>query len=262
MIETLKKIRSAIPFLILTVIIFTLWWAISTISQVPAYLLPTPEDVVISMVENKYSLFDALSYTLFVTFIAFVISAISGIFLSIFLIQARWLESAVMPYVVVIQVTPFVAVAPLLQLWARNISTAVIILAIIASIFPIITNTMLGLHSAEEGLQNLFSMYHASRIQRLRYLLLPGALPNIITGLKVGLGLALIGAVVAQFLLANSQSNGGISYIIMQSEYNLETANMFAALLLLVMSGALLFILASRIGSFTVRKWHQSEIHF
>lgn len=253
------KIKLALPFLVLTLFIIVIWTVACSTFHVPPYILPSPQNILDSLFENVNILFSALFYTIKITLLSFFISAAIGLIFALFITQLRWFGSAVMPYIVAIQVTPFVAIAPLLQIWSKNISTAVIILAIIASIFPIINNAVLGMKSVDEGLHILFSTYQSTKIQRIRYLLIPGSLPSIIAGLKIGLTLALIGTVVGQFLLANSSQNGGISYIMMQSEYNLQTAQMFAALLLLILSGIIFFLLAGKIGKYFIKHWNSSE---
>lgn len=249
-----------IPFIVLTSLIFMGWYFLCSVKILPSYLLPSPYQVLYSLSNNINFLLTSLGYTIKITMISFVLSSLIGVFIATLLVQGKWIESAITPYVVMLQVTPFVAIAPLLQIWANNVSTAVIILAIIASVLPIMNNTLLGLKSVDKDLLNLFSIYHASRLKRLYYLQFPSALPNTIAGLKIGISLSLIGTVVGQFLLSNSKSNGGIAYILMQSEYNLKTSLLFAALFLLIISGALLYVLADKIGSILTSRWHESEI--
>lgn len=248
-----------IPFIGLTCFIFLVWFILCSSKVLPSYLLPSPYQVLYSLYINISLLMTSLGYTIKITLISFVLSSVIGVFIATLLVQAKWIESAITPYVVMIQVTPFVAIAPLLQIWAKNVSTSVIILAIIASVLPIMNNTLLGLKSVDKDLLNLFKNYHTSRLQRFCYLQFPSALPNTIAGLKIGISLSLIGTVVGQFLLSNSKSNGGIAYILMQSEYNLKTSLLFAALFLLIISGALLYVIAGKIGSLLTSRWHESE---
>lgn len=250
---------SALPSVGLFFIVLISWFLMSRYSGIPEYLIPGPVSVGRILSSDWSQLASAMIITLELSLAAFFISVVMGLLLSFTIVQSRIIEKAVMPYVVLVQIIPFVAISPLIQLWTGDIYEAVIVLGVIASIFPIVSNSILGLRSIDRNLHLLFSVYSASRWQRLWRLLVPGATPNILNGMVIGITLSLIGVVTGQFILSNNVSNGGISYVILQSEYGLETPLMFAALFVLTIVGVTLYLIAKAAGRVVIGRWHQSE---
>ncbi len=183
-----------------------------------------------------------------------------GVSLAIIFTQSKWLEKSLFPYAVILQVTPVVAIAPLIIIWVGDINLSLLICAWIVAFFPILSNTILGLNSADHNLINLFQLYRASRWQTLRYLRLPAALPYFLGGLKISGGLALIGAVVAEFVAGTGGSASGLAFRILESGYRLEIPRMFAALILISLSGIAIFFLTSWIAYLALRHWHESAV--
>jgi NitT/TauT family transport system permease protein len=161
---------------------------------------------------------------------------------------------------VVLQVTPVVSIAPLIIIWVGDINLSLLICAWIVAFFPILSNTILGLNSADHNLVNLFQLYGATRWQTMRYLKLPASLPYFLGGLKISGGLALIGAVVAEFVAGSGGNESGLAYRILEASYQLKIPRMFAALLLISASGVAIFLVTSYIAHLLLRRWHESAV--
>lgn len=227
--------------------------------EVRKFVLPAPSLIAVSLVENFASLLGSLWFTVKITLLAFALAVFGGIALAIVFAQNRTVEAALFPYAVVLQVTPVVAIAPLVIIWVgiENAERAVLILAWIVAFFPMLSNTTLGLKSTDHNLRNLFELYGASRWQVLRHLQLPNALPYILAGMKISGGLALIGAVVAEFV-AGSGGSTGLAWRISEAGYRLQIPKMFAALILLSLLGIIIFFALSALEQLLLRKWHES----
>lgn len=251
-------VNVAAPLLV-AVILLGIWQALVIAYQVPKYILPDPLEIIRTLFTDWDSLFHALMMTLKITFLAFLISVVLGVAVALLFVQSRWIEISFFPYAVLLQVTPIVAVAPLIIIWVKNTTLALTLCAVIIAIFPIISNTTLGLRSANPNLLNLFRLYRASRWQLLTRLRIPGALPYFFGGLRISSGLALIGAVVAEFVAGTGGTQAGLAYEILQAGYNLEIPRMFAALILISLAGVLLFTLMVWLSRLALGRWHESE---
>ena len=199
------------------------------------------------------------STTLLTTLEGFIAASVGGIALALLFNLSKWLEYSLFPYAVILQVTPVIAIAPLLLIYLPQ-QTAVIVSAWIVGFFPVLANTTLGLNSVDRNLAGLFQLYGASRWQTLRYLKLPAALPYILAGLKIAGGLSLIGAVVAEIAAGSAGAGSGLAYRIVESGYRLNIPRMFAALLLLSLAGILIFFALSLLSHVMLRRWHESAI--
>ncbi|MGF1495563.1 MAG: ABC transporter permease [Elainellaceae cyanobacterium] len=242
-------------------IVLTVWEAAVRITGIPAYLLPGPIRVLQALVQEWNDLFPALLITLQITLTAFGAAIASGLLIAILFAQSKWIERSFFPYAVVLQTTPIVAIAPLIIIWLKNNTfAALVVCAWIIALFPIISNTTIGLNSADHNLLDLFKLYKASRWQTLRYLRLPSAMPYFLGGLRISGGLALIGAVVAEFVAGTGGARSGIAYQILMSSYNLQIPRMFAALLMTTILGVLIFVALTLLSDFALRHWHESAI--
>lgn len=231
------------------------------IFQVPPYLLPGPWLVLRTLYQDWPQLFPALWMTLQITIAAFGAATLSGLAIAILFTQNKWIERSFFPYAVILQTTPIVAIAPLIIIWLRsNTFAALVVCAWIVALFPIISNTTLGLNSADHTLQNLFQLYGANRWQTLWYLRLPSALPYFLGGLRISGGLALIGAVVAEFVAGTGGARAGIAYQILMSSYNLQIPRMFAALLLTTLLGVMIFVGLTVLSERLLQHWHESAL--
>ena len=242
-------------------ILFLLVWQIAVVAyEMPKYILPGPVEIVKSLINDWSTLFAALLMTLKITLLAFVIAVVLGVAASLLFIQSKWIELSLFPYAVLLQVTPVVAIAPLIIIWVDDTTWALTVCAVIIAIFPIISNTTLGLRSVDPNLLSMFRMYRTSRWQELVRLRIPGALPYFFGGLRISCGLALIGAVVAEFVAGTGGAKAGLAYLIMQSGYNLQIPRMFAALVLITLTGIALFGIMVWLSDRALRNWHESAL--
>ena len=233
-------------------------WAIAHY-EVPKYILPAPSLIATTLVTDFASLAASWWVTLQITVMGLAVAVVGGVGLAILFSQWRWLELSLFPYAVILQVTPMVAIAPLLIIWLDpNIKLALLVMAWIVAFFPILSNTVLGLRSADHNLLNLFQLYGATRWQVLWHLQLPTALPYFLGGLRIAGGLALIGAVVAEFAAGTGGADTGLAFRILESGYRLNIARMFAALLLVSATGVIIFAFFTLLSHLLLRKWHES----
>ena len=247
--------------LIVGVLVLVGWEALVRIANLPPYLLPGPLLVFQTLVQEGSQLFPSLLITLQITFVAFVAATASGLLVAVLFTQSKWIERSFFPYAVILQTTPIVAIAPLIIIWLRNSTfAALVVCAWIVAFFPIVSNTTLGLNSVDRNLSDLFQLYKASRWQSLLYLRLPSALPYFLGGLRISGGLALIGAVVAEFVAGTGGTRSGIAYQILMSSYNLQIPRMFAALSLTTVSGVIIFVLLTALSDLLLRNWHESAV--
>ncbi len=255
--EQVLQIVVPVAMLILAVII---WQAYVVISGVPKYILPSPLDVVGALWTDWPTLLPALGTTLIITFEALILALIGGVALAIILVQSKWIELALFPFAVILQVTPVVAIAPLLLIYAPNTQTALLIVAFLVAFFPILSNMVAGLKSVDHNLLNLFDLYGAGRWQQLIYLKIPASMPYFLTGLRIGGGLALIAAVVAEFAAGSAGAGSGLAFRILESGYRLNIPRMFAALILLTLTGVAIFGVTSLISWLVLHRWHESAV--
>ncbi len=261
--KTLSKFLPAdvLAPMVVGIIALLLWDIFVRITHLPPYILPGPLLVFKTLITDWRELFASLLITLQITVVAFIAAAISGLLMAILFTQSKWIERSLFPYAVILQTTPIVAIAPLIILWLKNNTfAALVVCAWIVAFFPIVSNTTLGLNSVDRNLLNLFQLYKASRWQTLLYLRLPSAMPYFLGGLKISGGLALIGAVVAEFVAGTGGAKSGIAYRILISSYNLQIPRMFAALFLTTGLGVLIFISLSALSDLILSKWHESAV--
>lgn len=237
-----------------------MWQIVCTLLEVPPYLVPTPALIAKTLVADWGMLMQSLLVTLKITFLAFVLAVILGVAIAFVFVQSRFIEVSMFPYAIILQVTPIVAIAPLIIIWVKDTTAALTVCATIMALFPIISNTTLGLRSVNPGLLNLFRLNKATRWQTLRRLRIPSALPYFFGGLRISSGLALIGAVVAEFVAGTGGTGSGLAYQILQAGFQLNIPRLFAALLLITLTGILLFWLMSALSRAMLAGWHESEM--
>ncbi len=225
------------------------WEATVRIAAVPAYLVPGPLAIIAAFLADPSGLSASLASTLLVTFAALCVAAALGVVLAVAIASSRLLAAAIQPWAVVLQVTPIVAIAPLIIVWVGNPFAALVVCATIVAFFPIFANTSAGLASAPAELVDLFRLYGASRFATLRLLRMPAAVPYFLAGLRISGGLALVGAVVAEFVAGSGGFASGLAYRILEAGYRLQIPRMFAALVLLSLTG---IAINSGLGAFAV----------
>ena len=236
------------------------WQAVVQWQGIPPYILPSPVAIAAALWHDGPSLLGSLLVTLRITLAALIAAVVLGGALAILFAQSRLLEISLFPYAVILQVTPVVAIAPLIIIWVDDTFLALLVCAWIVAFFPIVANTTLGLNSADRNLVELFRLYGASRWQTLRHLRLPAALPYFLAGVRISGGLALIGAVVAEFVAGTGGAETGLAYRILEAGYRLQIPRLFAALLLLSASGIAIFALLSWLTRRLIGHWHESVL--
>jgi NitT/TauT family transport system permease protein len=255
---SLRLARILLPIVVLAAGVAA-WEIVVRLNHIPPYVLPGPMAVFSTLISDWPVLSQSLLTTLQTTLEGFAAAGIGGIALALLFNQSKWLEYSLFPYAVILQVTPVIAIAPLLLIYLPQ-QTAVIVCAWIVAFFPVLSNTTLGLNSVDRNLAGLFQLYGASRRQTLLYLKLPSALPFILGGLRIAGGLSLIGAVVAEIAAGSAGAGSGLAYRIAESGYRLNIPRMFAALLLLSVAGVVIYGLLALISHLVLRRWHESAL--
>ena len=236
------------------------WEGLVRLLEVPKYLLPGPWLILETLWRDAGSLVASLGVTLAITGAALVAAVAGGALLAIVMAQSRILERSLFPYAVIAQVTPVVAIAPLIIIWADDIALSLVICSWIVAFFPIVSNTMVGLKSADRNLVDLFRLYGAGRWQTHRLLLFPTALPYFLAGLRISGGLALVGAVVAEFVAGTGGAASGLAFRILEAGYRLQIPRMFAALVLLSLAGVAIYVVIDLASRRLLRHWHESAL--
>ncbi len=236
------------------------WHLYVTINEIPHYVLPGPLLVGQSIIEDWSLLWPAMLITSRLTILALIFAILGGVLLAVAFTQSKWAEMSFFPYAVILQVTPVIAIAPLLQIYVESAFVAALLCAWIVAFFPILSNTTIGLKSADHNLQDLFTIYGATRWQRLRYLAAPSALPFFLGGLKIAGGLALIGAVVAEFVIGRAGTGLGLASTLLEASYRFNFGRLYGALILISLMGVVIFAITSIISHLALRKWHESAL--
>ena len=258
--ERLERILRVAAPLAIGGLALAAWEGIVAIYAIPHYILPAPSLVLNSLIEDWGTLFPSLLVTLQITVMALAVATIGGVALAILFTTSKWLELSLFPFAVVLQVTPIISIAPLILIYVDNVHVALLICAWIVAFFPILANTTLGLRSADHNLVDLFQLYGASRWQMLWHLRLPSAMPYFLGGLKIAGGLSLIGAIVAEFAAGTAGAGSGLAYRILEAGYRLNIPRMFAAVILISLTGILIFLAFSLLSHLLLRRWHESAL--
>jgi NitT/TauT family transport system permease protein len=253
-----RALRIGLPVLVLALVLLA-WDLIVRGFAIPPYVLPGPGLVLSTLIADGPLLWHSLLVTLALTCEGFLLAAIGGIVLAVAFNQWRAIEYSFYPYAVILQVTPIVAIAPILLIYLPQ-PLAVLACAWIVAFFPVLANTTLGLNSVDHNLLALFELYKASRWQILWRLKLPAALPQMLAGLRIAGGLSLIGAVVAEIAAGSAGAGSGLAYRIAESGYRLNIPRMFAALVLLSLAGVAIFFVLSALSHLALRRWHESAM--
>ena len=254
-----KTLRWALP-LALFIGLIALWQWYVTAFEVPHYRLPGPFLVIETLVQDFTSLAGSWWTTVRVTVLALLLAIVGGGGLAILFTQSRLVEMSLFPYMVVLQVTPIIAIAPLIFIYIDSHIARVLFIAWIVAFFPVLSNTALGLKSSDHNLRDLMTIYRANRWQRLRFLQLPSSLPYFLGGLRIAGGLSLIGAVVAEFTMGSGGQAAGLAFRILESSYRLNVPRMFAALLLVILTGVAIYLVLSFVTHLLLHKWHESAV--
>ena len=254
-----SMLRVVVPSAII-VGLFLLWEVLVRVNNVPHYIIPAPSLILTTLFENWGTLSAALWFTVKLTLLALAAAIVGGVLIAVAFALFKWVEIGLFPIAVILQVTPIVAIAPLILIYVSSTTAALLLCAWIVAFFPILSNTVIGLKSADSNLRDLFQLYKASPWQRFRYLLVPTALPYFMAGLKIAGGLSLIGAVVAEFTAGTAGRETGLASRILESSFRTEIPMMFAALLLVSLLGIVIFIVFAALSRAVLGHWHESEM--
>ena len=255
-----ERILTWIMPITMLIIAFGLWEYLVWYHEIPKYLIPAPSLIAETLIKDGPSLMASSWFTIKLTFFSLGLAIIGGVLLGALFALSRPVELSLFPFAVILQVTPVVAIAPLILIYVDSTFAALLICAWIVAFFPILSHTVVGLRSADHNLSDLFTMYRVSPWQRLRYLLAPSALPYFMAALKVAGGLALIGAVVAEFVAGAAGQHTGLASRIIESSFRSEIPRMFAALVLVSLLGIMIFLLTSWASRKVLGHWHESEV--
>jgi len=253
------SIKVAAP-VVLGLLMLGLWEGAVRALAIPPYILPGPILVAETLVADWSTLLPSLLVTVEITLAALAAAVVVGGLLAVLFSLSRWVELSLFPYAIILQVTPIVAIAPLIIVWANDVDLSLLICAWLVAFFPILSNTILGLRSVDPNLLSLFDLYGAGRWRTLLHLRLPAALPYFLGGLRISGGLALIGAVVAEFVAGTGGSASGLAWRILESSYQLKIPRMFAALVLVSATGIAIFLLLTLLSHLLLRHWHESAL--
>jgi len=257
--QRLHLLRTSAP-LAVGAAVLALWEIVVRIEGIPPYILPGPLLIAETLWTDGSSLMGSLLVTLRITLAALAAAAILGGGIALLFSTSRILALSLFPYAVILQVTPIVAIAPLIIIWVREPFIALLVCAWIVAFFPVVANTTVGLNSADRNLMALFRLYGASTGNTLRYLKLPTALPYFLAGLRISGGLALIGAVVAEFVAGTGGTETGLAFRILEAGYRLAIPRLFAALFLLSLTGIVIYLVLDLVSRLLLRHWHESAI--
>lgn len=253
-----RRLAAALPALVFLAALLG-WETLVRVAQIPHYILPAPSLVLTTLWANLGSLMQSWLFTMKITFGALALAAGLGVALAMLFASSQWVERSLFPLAIVLQVTPIVAIAPLILIYVDSTTAALLICAWIVAFFPILSNTVIGLRSTDPNLDDLFTLYRADRWQRLRWLRVPTALPYFVAGLKIAGGLALIGAVVAEFTAGAAGRETGLASRILEASFRTEVPKMFAALVLVSLTGVAIFVAFGALSKWLLGRWHESE---
>ncbi|MER8591636.1 ABC transporter permease [Mesorhizobium sp. M1182] len=258
--ERFERIGRWLLPLVIMILAIWLWDRICVWNDIPKYILPRPGVVLQTLHDDAGLLFSSLLVTLRITFLSLLLAVVGGVGLAVLFAQSKWVEMSFFPFAIVLQVTPIVAIFPLINIYVDNQTTKLLLCAWIVAFFPILSNTTLGLNSVDRNLRDMFKLNGATRWQQLRYLRLPAAMPYFLGGLKIAGGLSLIGAVVAEFVAGATGQSSGLASRIIEAGYRLNAPRLFAALILISLTGILIFLVLSLISHLILRRWHESAL--
>ena len=247
-----------LPPLITLAAALAAWEWIVRLNAIPPYVLPGPTLVARTLVEDAGLLLPAMGVTAGITGVALVFAILGGVALGTLMAASRAVSASLYPFAVVMQVTPVVAVAPVIFIYAPK-TVGLVLCAWLVAFFPVLAGTVQGLRSVDPGLRDLFTVHRARWWQRLVWLRAPSALPALLGGIRVAGGLALIGAVVAELVAGTGGRGSGLAWRILESGYRLDIARMFAALVLIAVLGIAIHAALAWAARRALRNWHPSE---
>lgn len=255
-----KWILQALPPVVAFFVFIGGWELIVKGMDIPPYILPKPSDIVKAAFENGHGLMVSVFTTISEAVLGFIFSIILGVFGAVLLASSKVIEKSVYPYAVILQTIPIVAIAPIIVIWFGAGMNAIVIIAFLIGFFPMLSNTLIGLNSTDHNMKNLFYLYNANRFQTMWKLRIPAALPYIVAGLKISCTLAVIGAIVGEYIAGIGGGKGGLGYAITVAAARLQTPYLFACGLSASVLGIAFFLLVNAFSKWMLSSWHESEM--
>lgn len=242
-------------------VLFVLIWQLGAkIAGIPHYILPKPSDILTASIDNYSNLFQSVIRTISAALLGFLMSVIVGVVGAIIMGSSNIIQKSFYPYAILLQTVPIVAIAPIIVIWFGSGINAIVVIAFIIGFFPMLSNTLIGLNSTDHNMINLFKMYGASKWQIMFKLRFPAALPYIMAGLKISCTLAIVGAIVGEYVAGIGGGQGGLGYAITVAAARLQTAYLFALGLASSILGILFFLLINSFSKWVLSSWHESEM--
>lgn len=248
------------PPIVVFIVAIGAWELIVSLAGTPSYLLPKPSDVFVAAKDNWGNLLSSVSTTVLESVLGFAISVVLGIVSAILLSLSKLIEKSFYPYAIILQTIPVVAIAPIIVIWLGAGVNAIVMIAFVISFFPILSNTLIGLNSTDTNMKNLFHLYNASRLQTIIRLRIPAALPYILAGLKISCSLAVVGAIVGEYIAGIGGGNGGLGYGITIAATRLQTPYLFACGLSASLLGIVFYLLVNALSNRLLSSWHESAM--
>lgn len=258
MSSRLRRVVVVLPPVAVIAAMVLLWWGAVEAFEIPAYLLPAPGAVLEAVWNERERLAWGMLATTIGACGGFAIAAVAGVAVGSVLGLSRFLERGFYPLTLLLQMVPLVALAPILVVWLGYGQPAVIASAAIVALFPVIANTLGGMRSVDRDLEELFDLHHAGSVSRWWRLRLPASLPSIVTGLRIAAGLAVIGAIVGEFVSAYTGDRAPLGMVIVSAMREYRTDLMFGSIGLAAIVGFVLFGIVNLGGWLLLRRWHAS----
>jgi NitT/TauT family transport system permease protein len=255
-----RGFRAAAPPLLAFVVAIVAWEYVPPALGEPAYIFPTPTDIISASHEHGHDFLQAIWVTAATSIGGFLLSACIGVVTAMVMAAAKPVERTLYPYAVILQTTPIIAIAPLVVIWFGTGTKAVLLITFIIGFFPIVANTLVGLHSASATTVDLFHVYRASKWQVMWKLRIPAALPYIFTAFKISCTLAVIGTIVGQYTAGTGGGSGGIGYILIVASNQLQTAYVFAAGIAAALIGIVFYLIVNFLSVRVLSSWHESAM--
>ncbi|UOQ50536.1 ABC transporter permease [Gracilibacillus caseinilyticus] len=256
----LQFLQTWLPPIIAFVLFIAIWQFGVLLMQIPPYILPKPTDVLSATVENWDRLWASASTTILESVLGFVFSVFIGVSAAIVMASSKLLERSLYPYAILLQTIPIVAIAPIIVIWFGSGMNAIVIIAFTIGFFPMLSNTLIGLNATDRGMMDLMSLYHASKWQIMWKIRIPAALPYIIAGLKISCTLAIIGAIVGEYIAGIGGGDGGLGYAITVASTTMEIPYLFACGIAASLLGIIFFLLVNLLSKMLLGSWHESEM--
>ncbi|WP_046176459.1 ABC transporter permease [Domibacillus indicus] len=242
------------------ILFISMWQLIPLALGLPHYILPKPTDVLEATVSDWALLGEAIRITIFESVIGFLLSAVIGIGVSVLLASSKILERSIYPYAIILQTIPVVAVAPIVVIWFGAGFNSIVVISFLIGFFPVISNTLMGLNSVDKNMDELFTLYNASKWQRMWKLRIPAAMPYIMAGLKISCTLSIVGAIVGEYVAGIGGGNGGLGYAITVAAIQVKTSFLFSCGIAAAILGISFYLLVSLFSKMMLGSWHESAM--